>query len=139
VVIVVFDDGSKWLTDVGYGIYQVRNSPDREFGSCYSFIDAEHITEDFAVMNYYTSTHPKSYMTNTALVVKFLHNDFNVYGKRMLINSEIRENSGSKTELVATCNTEAERIRLLEEKFGLTLTEDEQRAIHDTKFALSPS
>jgi arylamine N-acetyltransferase len=177
--IVTFDDGSRYMTDVGYGgdgpiaplpmipdivspnigtqelrlvheaipgqadasqkqwIYQFRNDPSKEFNACYSFLDQEFIHEDFEVMSFFTSKNPRSYMISTVVAVRFLHHDYQIYGKRMLVNDQVKENAGGKTQTLKELFTEQQRIQALKEDFGVTLTEEEQRAIYDTKLALA--
>ena len=177
--IVKFPDGSRYMTDVGYGgdgpimplpmvegvvtqnigtqelqlahevipgqvdqsqkqwIYQLRNDASKEFNSGYCFTDQEFIEQDFEVMSYFTSTHPSSYMTATVVMVRYLHHNYKIYGKRMLVNAEIKENSGGKSELLRVCMNEKERIEALKTEFGVTLSEEEQQAIYETRMALT--
>lgn len=176
--IVTFADGSRYLSDVGYGgdgpiaplplehgiissnigtqelrlahgsipgqvdssqkqwIYQYRNDSSKQFVDCYSFLDREFIHQDFQVMNFFTSKHPSSYMTNTVIVVQFLHDRYQIYGKKMLVNDQVKENTGGKTTTVKELRTEEERVEALREDFHITLTAEEQHAIYDTKLAL---
>jgi arylamine N-acetyltransferase len=177
--IVILDDGTRWMTDVGYGgdgpisplpmldgvsaanigtqevrlafepldgqvdpnqrmwIYQLRQSPDANFTSCYAFMDKEFIHQDFEVMNFFTSKHPSSYMTNTVAMVKFMHRGYDdVYAKLILLNDEVRENSGGTSTTLFKCKTETDRTQALEEHFGIKLSDEEKTAILDTALAL---
>ena len=118
-------------------IYEIRNDASKDWNACYAFLDREFIQQDFEVMSFYTSTNPASYMTANVVVVKFLHKACEVYGKLMLINDEVKKNIGGRTKSVLTVKTEAERIEVLKDEFGITLNEEQRAAIFDTKLALS--
>ena len=47
----------------------------------------------------------------------------------MLVNSIVKENLGGKTKIVEECKKEEDRIWVLKEWFGITLTEQEREAI----------
>ncbi|TFK53694.1 cysteine proteinase [Heliocybe sulcata] len=96
-------------------IYQYRNGSEREWNSFYSFPELEFLENDFYIMNYYTSTHPESFQTYTPLVVKFLRQDDEIYGKVMLVNNELKQNHGGKTQVVKVCQTEEDRVQALKE------------------------
>jgi hypothetical protein len=50
----------------------------------------------------------------------------------MLVNATVKENLGGKTKIVEECSTETDRVRVLKDWFGITLTQDEVQAITDT-------
>ena len=116
-------------------MYQYRNSIDVPWNTFYVFSDAvEWLPADFDVINVFTgSSH--SHQTSNVLVIKFLRRDKEsgggeeIYGKRMLVNAVVKENLGGKTKVVAECRTEEERVKALEDWFGITLTEEERKAI----------
>lgn len=116
-------------------IYQCRNAPDQPWASYYAFSHAvEWLAADFDVVNQATST--KSFQTTTVLVVKFLRRACatasggqDVYGKRMLVDTVVKENPGGKTKVVQECATEEERVQALKEWFGIELTEEEAQSI----------
>ncbi|KAI1073639.1 cysteine proteinase [Whalleya microplaca] len=53
-------------------IYQYHNDVDRDWNSFYAFPELESMPADWEVVNWYTSTHPKSLQTYTVLAIKFL-------------------------------------------------------------------
>jgi arylamine N-acetyltransferase len=125
-------------------MYQYRNAGEKPWNSFYAFYDAEFLEPDFAVMNWYTGTHPESFQTFTVLVVKFLRvgsyageqgqemdgvSDDRIIGKIMLIDGVIKRNVSGQTEVVKICRNEEERIEALEEYFEIVLTNEEKRAI----------
>lgn len=123
-------------------IYEYRNSEAQSWNAFYAFNDdTEAMEPDFHNLNWYTGSHPESFQTFTAIVVKFLRRpvttrtssyqegDQEIYGKRMLINGVVKENLGSKTSIVEDCKTEEERLVALEKWFGISFTEEEKSGI----------
>lgn len=124
-------------------IYQYRNGPDREWNSFYSFGEIEFFQEDFEVMNWWGSA--KTLHRWTVLVVRFLREgdnvlfdrsekgrsegDVEVIGKVMLVNDVVKVNHGGKTSIVETLKSEEERIRVLRDYFGITLTKEQKDSI----------
>jgi hypothetical protein len=84
---------------------------------------------DFEVMHHFASTSPASFQTTTVLVIKFLRRREDTYGKLMLVNGELKGNTGEKTESVKKCETEGERVEAMRECFGIELTEEEREGI----------
>ncbi len=84
---------------------------------------------DFEVMNHFASTSPASFQTTTVVVVKFLRRREDTYGKLMLVNGELKRNTGEKTELVKKCETEGERVEAMREYIGIELPEEEREGI----------
>jgi arylamine N-acetyltransferase len=119
-----------------FWIYQHRNSGDQPWHDNYCFTDAvEWLPADFDIINCFTGHSAASFQTTTVLVVKFLRQrdgqtrQDEVFGKRMLVNGLVKENRGGRTEVVRVCETEEERVGVLRESFGLTLTDEEKGAI----------
>jgi arylamine N-acetyltransferase len=128
--------------DTKLWIYQYRNAPDKDWSSFYAFAEFEFMQADFRVMNWFTGSSEESQQRWNALVIKFLRRrveggegEEEVYGKRMLVNGDVKENVGGKTRIVQQCKTEAERVGALKRWFGITLTEEERKAIvgHSTE------
>ncbi|KAK7434395.1 hypothetical protein Landi51_13517 [Colletotrichum acutatum] len=120
-------------------IYQYRNGPAKEWNSFYAFSEQEFLEADFKVMNWYTSTSPNSFQRFCPLVVKFLRKretlddgaegDEEIVGKRMLVCSVLKENLGGKTRVVKDCQDESDRVKALEDWFGIHLTTEEKAGI----------
>lgn len=112
-----------------FWIYQYRNDPSLPWNSFYHFSETEFLHEDFAVMSHYTSTHADSFLLYATIVVKFLRTENQISGKVMLAGHQVKQNTGGKTSVVATCKTEREKIDALKKYFGITLTAEEQEGI----------
>jgi len=125
-------------------IYQYRNSSENPWNSFYAFPETEFVPRDFDITNYYVSNSPSSFQTHTVLAVKFLrrkvqgieNGEEEIYGKVMLINGEVKLNTGGKTAVVKVCKAEGERLDALEEYFGITFADEEVIGIHGWKTEL---
>lgn len=114
-----------------FWVYQYRNSSDAEWNTYYAFPEMEFTEMDFAMMNYWTATSERSFQIVQVLIVAFVRGEDgkSVKGKYMLHNGKVKRNLGGKTELVVECLTEDERVQALQRYFGITLTEDQKKAI----------
>lgn len=118
-------------------IYQYRNGAEEPWNSFYAFSLQEFLEVDFKITNFYTSESPGSFQRSTMLIVKFLRRpkeggeqgEQEIFGKRMLVNNVVKENTGGKTRLVHVCKSEAERVEALQTWFGIRLSEDERAGI----------
>lgn len=112
-------------------IYQYRNGSDLPWMSFYAFSDMEFQSVDFEGLNFAVSQHPDSFQRFRVLTIKFLKRPDaeDIYGKVMLVDGTLKINRGGKTEIVATAQTEQERIQILREYFLLELTQEQQDGI----------
>jgi arylamine N-acetyltransferase len=113
----------------GRWIYQFRNAEDQAWAIGYSFTDIKFTLKDFEVMNFFTSRSPDSFLTTKILVVKFLQENGNITGKIIMDQEQVKKNTGGKNTLLQTCQTEEERVQVLEKLFKLKLTEEEKNGI----------
>ena len=114
-------------------IYQTRNGEDKPWQSNYCFPEIEFLPQDYEVMSRWTSTHPESFLTHTITAVRMLMRNGEVYGKIMLVGADVKQNTGGRTETLCTCKSEAERIEVLENHFGIFLNPGEKNAIKGKK------
>lgn len=117
--------------------YQFRNATDQPWKSGYAFYEIEFYQRDFEVMNFYTSQNRSCFLTYHLLVIKFLQREGKVYGKIILDQNKVKENVGGKNILIKICETEEERVKVLHDYFGISLTRDEKCAIRGKPSALS--
>jgi arylamine N-acetyltransferase len=121
-------------------IYQYRNSTSQEWNSFYCFPEFEFLSQDFEIMNYYTSTSQgeTNFQTRRVLIVRFLRGKREedegderegIVGKVMLVNGEVKRNDGGKTRVVTVCKSEEERVQALKEHFAMDLTEEEIQGV----------
>ncbi|RAH73962.1 arylamine N-acetyltransferase family protein [Aspergillus aculeatinus CBS 121060] len=118
--------------------YQIRNGADRAWRPCYAFSDLEFHPRDLEVMNFYTSQFPGSFLTTRVLAIRFLARDGHIYGKVVLDQDKVKVNTGGKSVLVQTCVTEAERVEVLRERFGVVLAQEQQQAMLGRNSAIIP-
>ncbi|KAB8265341.1 arylamine N-acetyltransferase 1 [Aspergillus pseudonomiae] len=119
--------------------YQTRNAEDQPWIHNYAFTEMEFFQRDFEVMNFFTSYHSDCFLTSHLLVVKYLREGDEVYGKMVFDGDKIKKNEGGKNILVQTCMSERERVDALRDQFGIELTEDEQNGIQGRMSALPMS
>lgn len=88
---------------------------------------------DFENLNVYLSECERNHQTYTVLVIRFLRGgeegEQKIKAKVMMVQREVKQNLGGRTELVKVCRTEEERTEVLKEVFGINLTEEEKGAI----------
>lgn len=113
----------------GRWTYQFRNAEDQAWAIGYSFTDIEFTLKDFEVMNFFTSRSPDSFLTTKILVVKFLQEDGKITGKVIMDQEQVKKNTEGKNTLPQTCQTEEERVQVLENLFKLKLPEEEKNGI----------
>ncbi|KAJ8099010.1 arylamine N-acetyltransferase 1 [Lipomyces tetrasporus] len=95
----------------------------------YAFTEMEFFPEDFAIMNYWTSTHPTSWFTRMIVVVKTLLEDGEVVGHVTLLQKDVKRRIRGRTEVLDTLSSEEERVQALSQWFGITLSEEEINGI----------
>lgn len=133
-------------------IYQYRNNSHQDWNSFYAFSEQEAVEPDFEILNFWTSG-PSSFQSTAQLIVKFLRRAKKpveggegladaglqeIYGKRMLSGAIVKENLGGKTKVVEVCESEEQRVRALEQWFGISLTESERAGIRGWQTEISP-
>ncbi|KJK66050.1 N-acetyltransferase [Aspergillus parasiticus SU-1] len=117
-------------------IYYTCNAEDQPWIHNYAFTEMESFQRDFEVMNFFTSCHSDCFLTSHLLVVKYLREGDEVYGKIVLDDDKIKKNEGGKNVLVQTYMTEKARVEALKDQFGIELTEEEQNGIQGRMSAL---
>lgn len=124
-------------------IYSYRNGPEMDWIDWYAFGEVEAMASDFDLINYYTSTSPLSWHTSAPLAVKFLRRlrddstgEYEIYSKNVVLNDELRQNLGGKTQLIKKMSTESERVQVLSEWLGIGLTNEERNGITGRTSAL---
>lgn len=100
------------------------------------FGELEFLQQDFEVMSFFVNNSPQSWFTTTVVAVRMMLENDEIVGKMMLWGPDVKQNTGGRTRLLKTCETEAERIEVLEKEFGLVLDREEREGIRATGFAL---
>lgn len=126
-----------------FWVYQYRNGPAKPWNSFYAFTDSEFLEADFGSINYFTSQAP-TFQKTTVIIVKFLlgpdeaTGEDKVAGKVMLVNGVVKRNMGGKTEVVAECSTEKERLEAIKKWFGIDFSDEEIAGIKNSITELKP-
>ena len=125
-----------------FWIFEYRTKPEAEEGwrPIIAFTEVEFLPPDYEVLSFYTSQDRKCWFTYTLVAAKYLMEEGEkLVGVVTLMNSGMKRRIGSEEETVKTCSTEAERLAVLEEYFGIKLSEYEKRGIMgmNTQLAVS--
>ena len=116
--------------DQRFWIQQYRKSHDDAWEATCCFTELEFLPQDYAIMNFSTSTSRQSWFTYEIAVVKMIMmGGEGIIGLRTLTGGEVKESVRGETKVLKVCETEQERIEILEKRFGIRLGEDERRGI----------
>ena len=113
-------------------IYESRDNRDAPWKPCYCFTELEFLPQDFEGMSFKTSQSRKSWFTYRLVLTHILleEDDGKPSGTMTLAGSEVKKRLEGKNEVLATCQTEEERVTALKKHFGVELRDDERRGIH---------
>ncbi|KAI9844614.1 MAG: N-terminal acetyltransferase [Sclerophora amabilis] len=112
--------------------FQYRFDDSSSWTDGYCFTELEFLPEDFVVMSYSTSTSRTSWFTQKIVCVKTLLEKNETIGTLILFEAELKQRIRGKTELVATLESEEQRIAALEKHFHIKLNENECKGIRGT-------
>lgn len=117
-------------------IYSTRHGADGLWKEIYAFADAEFLPSDFYVLNYYTLN--ASPFTRIVIVQRIFFNraSDNNSGSLSLVNNCIMQSIRGVEEVVATLQSENERIEAFKTYFGISLSEEEVAAMEGSAYAL---
>ena len=102
--------------------YQHRNGADQPWLPTYCFMETEFTPNDFMMMNYFTSTHRTSWFTNRIVCVKMIMEEGEIIGDVTLFDRELKKRVKGKSEMLADCTSEEERVKALDEFLGVKLS-----------------
>ena len=117
-------------------ILETKNASSQEWKTGYCFTELEFLPLDFRNLNFRTHRDPTSWFTYTLIVTRVLlegEEDGKIdgggkqaIGTVTLVNGNVSKRiGGGKSELVQAFETEMERVKALEEWFGVKLRDDE--------------
>jgi arylamine N-acetyltransferase len=110
-------------------IYQHRNGIDRPWLPTYAFSEMEFTPSDFEMMNYFTSSHRTSFFTYSVVCVKMILDEGEIVGDITLFGGEVKRRIKGKSEVLAICKGEEDRVKALEEFLGIKLSAAEREGI----------
>ncbi|PWY87638.1 cysteine proteinase [Aspergillus heteromorphus CBS 117.55] len=112
-------------------IYQIRYTPDSRWIPMYSFLGNEFLPQDFEVMSFATSQQRTSWFTQSLVCTRMFLDETEsaVQGLYVLAGKEVKRRQLGQSDVVATLQSEEDRVRALAEWFGLHLQEHEVQGI----------
>lgn len=109
------------------------DQPDKEnvWIATYCFTETEFLPQDYEMMSFFTSHHPRSFFVHDVLCTRILIDQASqkVIGDITLFNNSVRKTQGGVREILAELKTEEERISALRDLLGVELTEEEKTSI----------
>jgi arylamine N-acetyltransferase len=111
-------------------VYQHKISADSDFKDMYCFTDTEFFPRDFEMMNYWTSTSEKVIFTQKVICNKMVLGDDggDIVGT-LTLQGDLKKRVGAKTERMVEFGREEERLKALDEHFGIVFSEAERDGI----------
>lgn len=110
-------------------ICEYRRTDDSDWETKYCFSELEFLPQDYNVMNYYTSTNPRSIFSKTIMVETKILRDNELVGNQILLGNNLKWRVHGQKEKEIVLNSEAERLQALEEHWGIKLGQPERDGI----------
>lgn len=111
-------------------VYEHRNGVDQPWLPTYAFSEMEFTPNDFTMMNHFMSTHRTSWFTYLVVCVKMVLEEGEIVGDITLFGNEVKRRIGGKSEVLALCGSDKDRIVALEEYLHVKLDAAERNGIH---------
>ena len=110
---------------------EVRNHENCPWIPTYAFSETEFLPVDFEMMNWYTTTSPRSWLTRRILVARMILDKKaeEIIGDITLFERTLRKRIHGVIAFEVECKSEEERLQLLQQHFGIELGDDEQEGI----------
>ena len=110
---------------------EVRNDEDGQWIPTYAFSEIEFLPVDFEMMNWYTTTSPRSFLTHKILVGRMIMDaeTEEIIGDMTLFERTLRKRIHGKIIFEKECKSESERVELLEEYFEIKFKDCERKGI----------
>ncbi|KAI9747394.1 MAG: hypothetical protein M4579_007474 [Chaenotheca gracillima] len=116
--------------------FQHRAQSDQPWLDGYCFTELEFLPEDYAVMNWNTSTSPTIWFTKSLICLKSIMEGEEIEGTIVLFDDEIKWTIRGNTKRTLKLRSEGERVQALSEHFSIDLREDEKAAIVGRRAAI---
>lgn len=110
-------------------IYQQRIDGNSEFQTMYCFTELEFLFSDYNIMNYFVSTSHKTFFTRTVVVEKKIMEDGELVGQLIMGNEDLKWRIRGKKEREIQFQSENDRVKALEEYFGIVLGPVERESV----------
>lgn len=111
-------------------VYEYRRDDASDWETKYAYTELEFLPQDYAIMNYFTSTSHRTFFTRVALAEKkILGDDGELVGNLIMMGNSLKWRiHGEKTKAIEFAS-EAERLEALEKYFGIKFGEVERDGI----------
>lgn len=102
-------------------VYQARHNSESTWIPHYSFSEIEFLPQDFSMMNFATSHLRSSWFTQALVCTRVILDEQTLEPKGIYIlaGKEVKKRIGKDTEVVATIETEADRVNAFAEWFDM--------------------
>jgi arylamine N-acetyltransferase len=114
-------------------VFSHKRQPESGWLEAYAFSEMEFFPEDFEVMNFSTMTSRRSFFTHKVICVKAILSpgENEIEGIMSLYHNEGKKRIHGEIVESETFATESERIQVLENWFGIRLSEKEKLGINN--------
>jgi len=118
----------------GLWIYEHRISNSAEWKPVYCFGMTEFFQKDFEVMNHAVSTRRSVFFTQQIICVKMIFDEVvdDITGIISLTEKTLKRRIQADSEVLAECLSEDERVMILKDYFGISLSAKERAGIKGT-------
>ena len=125
-------------------LYQTRHHSKDLWVPAYCFTELEFLPQDYEIMNFWTSQSRKIWFTHRVVVAKMIlskervlsASEDDIVGTLTLSGEEVKKTLHGRSEIVAVCRTEDERLKALVNWFGIYLKLEEENGIRGKVTAL---
>ena len=111
--------------------YQIRFSHDSDWIAAYCFSELHFTPGDFACMSFYTSMCADSWFTTEVVAAVMVLDEMEdrIVGDVTLFGQECKKRVDGKSEVIAMCASEDERVEVVERVFGVVFSKEEKEGI----------
>lgn len=111
-------------------VYEYRRGQDSEWESKYSYTELEYLPQDYAIINYFTSTSPRTFFTRVTVVEKKIVGEHGeLAGNLILMGNTLKWRIKGKKEKEIEFSSETDRLESLEKHFGMIFSQVEREGI----------
>jgi arylamine N-acetyltransferase len=112
-------------------VYELKINDESDFQEVYCFTELEFLPTDYEMMNYYTSTSPKIFFTQKIVCAKMLlggQEGDQIIGV-IILQDDVKWRIHGKKEWEQKFESEEDRLKALDETFGIKLSPVEREGI----------
>lgn len=111
-------------------VYEYRRDKYSEWEPKYAYTELEYLPQDYAVMNYFTSTSPRTFFTRVTVVEKKLVGaDGELAGNLILMGNSLKWRVNGHKEKEIEFSNETDRLDSLEKHFGIRFGQVQREGI----------